>query len=70
MKRRTANTLVNRCALEAELTHIQETGFSTDREKLTLGLCSLAVPVGRSGATFAIGLSAPVEASMLSSTFI
>jgi len=60
MERRTPNTLVDREAFDAELTRIQETGFSADREEFALGLCCLAVPLGRSGATFAIGLSAPV----------
>jgi DNA-binding IclR family transcriptional regulator len=60
MERRTPKTLVARSALEAELTRIQEDGFATDREEFALGLCCLAVPVGR-GATFAIGISAPVE---------
>ena len=61
LERRTPNTLVDREALAAELARIRETGFSADREEFALGLCCLAVPVGRSGATFAIGLSAPVE---------
>lgn len=61
MERRTPNTLVDRKAFDAELARIQESGFSADREEFALGLCCLAVPVGRSGATFAIGLSAPVE---------
>jgi len=61
MERRTPNTLLDRDALEGELAHIQECGFSADREEFALGLCCLAVPVGRSAPTFAIGLSAPVE---------
>ena len=63
MERRTAKTLVDRDSLVAELSRISEDGFSIDREEFALGLCCLAVPVGRSGvgATFAIGISAPAE---------
>jgi len=60
MERRTPNTLVEPQAFDAELARIRETGFSVDREEFALGLCCLAVPVGSSGTTFSIGLSAPV----------
>jgi DNA-binding IclR family transcriptional regulator len=61
LDRCTANTLTDRVALDAELARIREEGASFDREEFAPGLCCLAVPVGRTGATFAIGLSAPVE---------
>jgi DNA-binding IclR family transcriptional regulator len=61
LDRRTANTLTDRAKLEAELVRIREDGVSVDREEFALGLCCLAVPVGRTGAPFAIGLSAPSE---------
>ena len=57
---RTANTIVESDAFDAELARIREAGFSVDREEFALGLCCLALPVGGSGATFSLGLSAPV----------
>ncbi len=57
---RTPQTLVGRAALDAELDRVRHAGFATDREEFAAGLCCLAVPVGGTAASFAIGLSAPV----------
>ncbi len=61
LEKRTPNTLSDRGALETELTRIQNDGFATDREEFAPGLCCLAVPVGRGGASFVIGISAPTD---------
>lgn len=61
LEKRTSNTLSDRGALETELARIRNDGFAADREEFALGLCCLAVPVGRGGATFVIGISAPAD---------
>lgn len=58
---RTPATLTSRDALDQELAQARDRGFAIDREEFAPGLCCLAVPVGRTGAVFAIGISAPIE---------
>lgn len=58
---RTPKTLVSRTALDAEFARIRHDRFATDREEFAPGLCCLAVPVGGTVPSFAVGLSAPVE---------
>lgn len=61
LEQRTPLTLSDLGALETELARIRNDGFASDREEFALGLCCLAAPVGHSGASFVIGLSAPAD---------
>lgn len=61
LEQRTPKTLITRKALEGALARIRENGYAADREEFAPDLCCLAVPVGRTAATFAIGISAPVD---------
>jgi len=58
---RTPNTLTSRDRLDAELMQVRRDGFATDRQEFAPGLCCLAVPIGRTAISFAVGLSAPVD---------
>jgi DNA-binding IclR family transcriptional regulator len=58
---RTPHTLTSRDALDTELARVRTDGFAMDREEFAPGLCCLAVPIGRTAAGFALGLSAPID---------
>jgi IclR family pca regulon transcriptional regulator len=64
--RRGANTLTDRCALDAELERVRETGLAINNEELAYGLRSIAAPVrsGTGDITAAINLA--VHSSMVS----
>jgi IclR family acetate operon transcriptional repressor len=61
MRRRTANTITTRAAFMRELATIRSQMVSVDREEYDIGLTCLAVPVGRAGARYVVGLSGPTE---------
>lgn len=61
LEARTPRTLTAPADLDTELARVRMDGFATDLEEFSPGLCCLAVPVGRSAAVFAVGLSAPVD---------
>jgi len=49
LPRVTAYTLTQPGTLRRQLTRVRETGFATTAEEMTLGACSVAVPVRRDG---------------------
>lgn len=61
LRRRTPNTITSRDAFIAELSEIRRTLVSLDREEYDLGLTCIAVPVGRAGDHYAVGLSGPTD---------
>ena len=54
LERRTAHTIVERAALEAQLAEVRETGFARTFEELEVGLNAIAAPV-RSSAGEVVG---------------
>lgn len=61
MRRLTPNTITARAAFRREVERIRKDQVSIDREEYAIGLTCLAVPVGRSGSRYAVGLSGPTE---------
>lgn len=61
MKRRTPNTITTRTAFARELEKIRLEQISIDREEYAAGLTCIAVPVGRAGSRYVVGLSGPTE---------
>jgi IclR family transcriptional regulator, acetate operon repressor len=59
--RRTENTHTTKAALLREIETIRAELIAIDREEYAMGLTCMAVPVGRVGARFAVGLSGPTE---------
>jgi IclR family transcriptional regulator, acetate operon repressor len=61
LTRPTVNTLTTKAALLRAFEKIREDQVSFDREEFSIGVTAIAVPVGRVGARFAIGLGGPTE---------
>ena len=61
LTRRTVNTLTTKPALLRAFEKIREDLVSFDREEYAIGVTAIAVPVGRVGARFAVGLGGPTE---------
>nr|WP_308115811.1 IclR family transcriptional regulator [Rhodococcus sp. BP-241] len=60
LSRQTAHTLTNRSVLTAQLDEARRRGFATTSEEMTLGACSVAVPVLAGGAAVAaLGVVVP-----------
>jgi len=64
MHRRTPNTITSKASFLEELADIRKVLVSVDREEYDVGLTCIAVPVGRAGARYAVGLSGPTERVM------
>jgi DNA-binding IclR family transcriptional regulator len=58
---RTRNTITTLAALYEEFERIRETGYATDREEFSEGLCCLAVSLGGGTQPFALTISAPTD---------
>jgi DNA-binding IclR family transcriptional regulator len=58
---RTARTIVDRAAFEAELERVREQGYAVDREEFSEGVCCVAAPLVAGAAPYALSLSAPRE---------
>jgi IclR family acetate operon transcriptional repressor len=56
----TANTIVDRGALDLELEEIRARGYALDREEFNAGVCCLAAPLD-ADVSYAISLAAPRE---------
>lgn len=61
LHRKTAYTLTNRAVLISQLDEVRRRGFATTHEEMTLGACSVAVPVLAADATTvaALGIVVP-----------
>jgi len=60
LSRQTAHTLTNRSVLTSQLDEVRRRGFATTSEEMTLGACSVAVPVLVDGAAVAaLGVVVP-----------
>lgn len=61
LNRLTPNTITNRAALERELEVIRRTRTSIEREELSVGLCCIAVPIGKFGSSYVLAISVPAD---------